>query len=95
MQENLATELAAIVGGQGVLCRPEDLMLYEYDGSVKRAVPEAVVFPTSTQQVAELARWAAKRNIPVVARGAGTGLSGGAVAVQGGIVIDVLVGVFK
>jgi len=87
MQENLATELAAIVGGQGVLCRPEDLMLYEYDGSVKRAVPEAVVFPTSTQQVAELARWAAKRNIPVVARGAGTGLSGGAVAVQGGIVI--------
>ncbi|MBI4443110.1 MAG: FAD-binding protein [Acidobacteria bacterium] len=86
-RENLATELAGIVGGEGVLCRPEDLMLYEYDGSVERAVPEAVVFPTSTQQVAELVRWAANRNVAVVARGAGTGLSGGAVAAQGGIVI--------
>ena len=62
-------------------------MLYEYDGSVERATPEAVVFPATTEEVVKLVRWANERGLPVVPRGAGTGLSGGAIAVQGGLMM--------
>jgi glycolate oxidase len=87
MQRVLATELADIVGSNAVLDRPEDLLLYEYDGSVERAMPQAVVFPSTTEEVARLVRWAAEKGLPIVPRGAGTGLSGGAVAAQGGLMI--------
>ena len=87
MATTFSTELARIVGSEGVLDRPEDLMLYEYDGSVERALPQAVVFPTTTEQVAALVRWAKEKSLPIVARGAGTGLSGGSVAAQGGLVL--------
>ena len=87
MQETLSAELAAIVGPDAVLDRREDLMLYEYDGSVDRALPQAVVFPASTAEVLALVRWANEHKLPIVARGAGTGLSGGAVAAKGGLVV--------
>lgn len=67
--------------------KPEDLVLYEYDGSVERARPEAVVFPSSTAEVSRIVKLAAKHDIPIVGRGAGTGLSGGALARGGGIMI--------
>ena len=51
MAAKLAEELARMVGSEAVLDRFEDLMLYEYDGSVERALPQAVVFPTTTEQV--------------------------------------------
>jgi glycolate dehydrogenase FAD-linked subunit len=76
------------MGREGVLWRPEDLMLYEYDALSALRTPDAVVFPTTTEEVVELVKLAAKRNIPIVPRGAGTGLSGGAVVTQGGIVIS-------
>ena len=87
MAAKLAEELARMVGSEAVLDRFEDLMLYEYDGSVERALPQAVVFPTTTEQVAALVRWAKEKGLPIVARGAGTGLSGGAVAARGGLVL--------
>jgi glycolate oxidase len=87
MSQGAGGELGSIVGPEAVLFAPEDLMLYEYDGSVERARPQAVVFPSSTEQVAALVRWAVERDLPVVARGAGTGLSGGAIAVEGGLMI--------
>ncbi len=62
-------------------------MLYEYDGSVDKAQPECVVFPASTQQVLEIVKVAKESNLPLVGRGAGTGLSGGAIAREGGIMI--------
>jgi glycolate oxidase len=80
-------ELVNIVGREAVLTAPEDRMLYEYDGSVERAAPEAVVFPSTTKEVLRLVRWANQRGMPVVPRGAGTGLSGGAIAVQGGLMM--------
>src|SRR5581483_7318300 len=83
----IVSELAAIVGRDAVLAAPEDLLLYEYDGSVERARPDAVVFPASTEEVAQLVRWANANQMPVVARGAGTGLSGGAIAARGGLMI--------
>ena len=63
--------LARAVGAGGLLSRPEDLMLYEYDGLSSQALPDAVVFPSSTAEVAAVVKLAAEREIPVVARGAG------------------------
>ena len=47
----LIRELQSIVGKEYVLYQPEDLLVYEYDGSIDRAIPEAVVFPTTTEEV--------------------------------------------
>ena len=80
-------QLKAIVGDDYVIHMPEDLIVFEYDGSVDRHLPTLVVLPDTTKQVSECVKIAATHGLPVVARGAGTGLSGGAVAVQGGIVL--------
>jgi len=77
-----------IVGGRGYLLRPEDLKLYEYDGGVDKAQPDLVVFPQSTEEVAALVRIANQQSLPIVGRGAGTGLSGGAIPRAGGMVIS-------
>jgi glycolate oxidase len=83
----LLPKLKKIVGERAVLHEPHDLMLYEYDGSVDKGQPDCVVFPTNTRQVAAVARLAKEYNLPIVGRGAGTGLSGGAIAREGGILI--------
>lgn len=80
-------ELAALLGGQYVLHTPYDLMLYEYDASIDRSTPDIVVLPASTAEVAAVVKIAARYHLPVVPRGAGTGLSGGALPIYGGIVI--------
>jgi glycolate oxidase len=77
-----------LLGPRGYLHRSEDLALYEYDGSVDKGRPELVVFPQSTEQVAAVARIAAEHGIPIVGRGAGTGLSGGAIPRAGGMVLS-------
>ena len=80
-------ELQAIVGTDYVLHKPEDLIVFEYDGSVDRALPTVVALPDSAEEVSRCVKIAARHEIPVVARGAGTGLSGGAVAEHGGLVL--------
>ena len=80
-------EFVQLLGPAGVLHRPEDLMLYEYDGSVDRGRPELVVFPRSTEEAAAVVRLARRHGLPVVARGAGTGLSGGSIPRRGGVVV--------
>jgi glycolate dehydrogenase FAD-linked subunit len=77
----------ALLGPRGVLDQPEDLTLYEYDGSVDKHRPDLVVFPRSTADVAALVRIAREFRIPFVGRGAGTGLSGGAIPRDGGMLI--------
>lgn len=77
-----------VTGHNAVLDRPEDLMLYEYDGGLQHSTPEAVVFPSTTAEVAGVVKYAAEHGLPLLARGAGTGLSGGAIAISGGIVIS-------
>ncbi len=83
----LKERVAAVVGPGGYLDRPEDLALYEYDGSVDRGRPDIVVFPRSSTDVAALAKIAAEFKIPFLGRGAGTGLSGGSIPCEGGMVI--------
>src|SRR5215467_11440664 len=80
MDSNLIRQLRKIVGHECVLDRPEELMLYEYDGGVDRSRPGAVVFPETTEHVSRIMRLASQNKVPVVPRGAGTGLSGGAIA---------------
>jgi glycolate oxidase len=80
--------LARIAGPKGVLDRPEDLKLYEYDGGVDKARPDIVVFPRTAEQVSQIAALAWREGVPITGRGAGTGLSGGAIARFGGIAVS-------
>ncbi|MEW6595197.1 MAG: FAD-linked oxidase C-terminal domain-containing protein [Thermodesulfobacteriota bacterium] len=79
--------LAAIVGTENLTASPEECLCYAYDGTGREFPPAAVVFPASTDEVGAIMRLASEHRLPVVPRGAGTGMSGGALAVQGGIVL--------
>src|SRR5512132_1310099 len=79
--------LARLLGARGYLDRPEDLTLYEYDGGVDKHRPDLVVFPRTTEDVSAIVRIAHEFGAPFVGRGAGTGLSGGAIPREGGIVV--------
>ncbi len=88
MQSPLHQRIEQLLGPRGYLYKPEDLTLYEYDGGVDKSRPDLVVFPQSTADVVAIVKLAAEYNLPIVGRGAGTGLSGGAIARAGGIVIS-------
>lgn len=81
----LIKRLQAIVGEQYVLYHPEDRLVFEYDGSIDKAMPQVVVFPSNTEQVSQVVAVAYEEGVPIVGRGSGTGLSGGAVASMGGV----------
>jgi glycolate oxidase len=88
-QDTLIAQLKDAIGPAYVLYRPEELMLYEYDGSaLDQSSPDLVVVPATTEEVAAVARLAHAAGVPVVPRGAGTGLAGGSVPDQGGIVLS-------
>ena len=86
-QQRIVKELVKIVGAGNVIYHPEDLLVYEYDGSIDKAAPEAAVFPATTDEVSRVVALACREGVPIVARGSGTGLSGGAIASAGGIQI--------
>jgi glycolate oxidase len=85
--EALIRELQGALGDEHVLHLPEDLFGYEYDATIERARPDAVVFPGTTEDVAAAVRIANAHEVAVVPRGSGTGLAGGSVPVQGGVVV--------
>src|SRR5438067_2736741 len=89
LPQGVAEELRRIVGRESVVDAPNDLRIFERDGSIEGAMPDAVVLASNTQQVSDVIKIAAKHRIPVVPRGAGTGLSGGAVTIHGGIALQV------
>jgi glycolate oxidase len=82
-------ELWRALGAGHVIIEPEQLRVYECDGLTgHRAVPELVVLPGSTEEVQTVVRACHRARVPFVARGAGTGLSGGATPVAGGVVVS-------
>src|SRR5207302_333185 len=85
----VAEELRRIVGRESVVDAANDLRIFERDGSIEGAIPDAVVLASTTKEVSDVIKVAAKHRIPVVPRGAGTGLSGGAVTIRGGIALQV------
>ncbi len=80
-------KLVSVLGPAAVLDRPEDLLLYEYDAGADKSRPDLVVFPRSTEDVVAIVGVARDCGVPVVPRGAGPGLSGGSIPVDGGIVV--------
>ncbi len=87
MAPSLLKRLIALLGERNVLDRAQDLALYEYDGGIDKRRPDLVVFPRTTDDVAGIVRIAREFHLPLVGRGAGTGLSGGAIPREGGILI--------
>ena len=89
MDRRILDEFRAIVGKDGLITEPEQLHTYECDGLTNfRVLPAAVVLPNSTEQVEGVVRLCHREKIPFVARGSGTGLSGGALPIENGIVIS-------
>ena len=89
MPESFVAELRTALGHEHVISEPEQLRVYECDGLTgHRAVPELVVLPGSTAEVQTVLRACSRERVPFVARGAGTGLSGGATPVAGGVVVS-------
>ena len=81
-------KLIEIVGAGNFTDQLEELVPYSYDASMNVHRPDAAVWPESTEQVAEIVKFANAYKIPVVPRGAGTSLSGGVIPIRGGIIID-------
>src|ERR1700687_4365523 len=87
----LRRELESLLGKGAVLSEPEELLVYESDGLVLfRALADFVVFPRSVEQVSAIVKLANREALPFVARGAGTGLSGGCLPAEGGLVISLM-----
>jgi glycolate oxidase subunit GlcD len=86
---DLLAALRSVVGAERVLWRPEELYVYECDGlTLHTGAPCAVSFPRESHEVQGLVRACRAHGVPFVPRGAGTGLSGGALPPQGGVVIE-------
>ncbi len=90
LSATLIRELRAIAGDSAVYHRPEDLLLFEYDGTIDRGLPGVVVYPSTTEHVSAIVRLARQHGVPLIPRGAGTGLSGGALATEGGILMPMM-----
>lgn len=90
LSEKQRQHLIDIVGHHAALWAESDLRLYEYDGSVDKALPELVLFAYTTAQVSRILAYCSSEGIPVVGRGAGTGLSGGAIPRAGGVVLSLV-----
>ena len=86
-RRELIRALEGAVGRDYVLWRKEDLAVYEFDGTIERSTPHAVVLPGTTGEVAEVVHVCNGLGVPITPRGAGTGLSGGSVPAKRGVVI--------
>ena len=87
-KEQLIADLSDLLGSRNVLTDATALSVYECDAAPSfKAMPDVVVFADTAQQVSDIVKLANKHNTPFIARGGGTGLSGGMLSVQGGIII--------
>ena len=87
--DTIIQELRAVVGDTSVLSDPDELLVYECDGLPQHKYrPRAVVFPSSTEETSAVMRLLARAGVPFTPRGAGTGLSGGALSLNQGVVIE-------
>ncbi|MDQ0155402.1 FAD-linked oxidase C-terminal domain-containing protein [Robertmurraya andreesenii] len=83
--------LAKIVGEKWILYKRPDLLAYDCDGfTIHKHLPRAVVFPDNTEEVAEIVKYCDAHGLPFLARGAGTGLSGGAIPLNGEVIISLV-----
>ncbi len=88
LKENKLQSLETLLHKGQVFTDPVTLVTYEIDAGMDRGDPEGLVFPQSAGDVVQIVHWAVEQQVPLVARGAGTGLSGGAVADRGGLIVE-------
>lgn len=88
LKPSILKELKQIVGPDNVSTLPEELVVYSYDATQRESLPWAVVRPRSAREISEILKLANRERFPVVPRGAGTGMSGGSVPIQGGVVLS-------
>src|SRR2546422_4865859 len=85
---SLIDRLRPIVGPDGLLTAPSDLLVYECDGyTIEKNTPDVVVFPTSVEQVVQVVKACNEAGVTFLPRGAGTSLAGGCLPVGGGVMI--------
>jgi len=87
-RDRILRELKKILGEKGVLWKPVELAVYEYDAGLGRGKPSFVVFPRSTEEVSRVVGLLHQEGVSFVPRGSGTNLSGGTVPLNGGVVIE-------
>jgi glycolate oxidase len=90
MNKAIYKALEKIVGPEHITDRDTDRQSYAYDATQIQAWPDGVVFPGTTEEIASIVRLANTHQFPVVPRGAGSGMSGGSVPIQGGVVVVLL-----
>src|SRR6185437_419052 len=85
----LISRLREVIPPESLLTDPAELFVYEFDAlTIARARPAAIVFPLTTQQVSAVVKILAELNVLIVPRGSGTGLAGGCVAYENGVVVS-------
>ncbi len=88
MDQKTIDSLVGILKPGQVIYKPVELLTYEMDATNERGTPDGVILLESAGDVVTIMKWTAERGIPLIARGAGTGLSGGAVAEKGGLILE-------
>src|SRR6266853_676636 len=88
MTPAIVGEFKAIVADGYVHDAPSEIIAYSYDGTFQQHRPDLAVSPGSTDEVAAVMRLAARTKIPIIARGASSGLAGGTIPESGGIVLN-------
>lgn len=88
MKNDLLTELRAIVGKGNASSSLEDRICHGYDATKGQALPDVVVKPAGAEEISRILLLANRKLIPVYPRGAGSGMTGGALPLRGGIVVD-------
>ncbi|NLX19639.1 MAG: FAD-binding oxidoreductase, partial [Desulfobulbus sp.] len=83
----LAAKVAAIVGPANVSTDPTDLIAYSFDATQQQYMPDMVVYPGNAEEIRQIVQLANLKRIPIIARGAGSGFTGGSLPVHGGIVL--------
>lgn len=87
MKKRILNKIKRIVGKENVCPEPEERVCYSYDATNQRYLPDVVVFPADAREVSEILKLANEEGFPVVPRGAGSGFTGGALPVEGGLVL--------
>ena len=87
ISKSVIKKLTHILGEKNILTKKEDLLLYSHDATYQEFMPDVVVFPKDAGEISKILRLANEELFPVIPRGAGSGMSGGALAVRGGLVM--------
>jgi glycolate oxidase len=88
LKQPVLNELKKILGPANLLTSPEELIVYSYDATQRKALPWAVARPASADEISRILALANRERFPVVPRGAGTGMSGGSVPTRHGLVLS-------